>query len=515
MRRRRSGAGGRKTRAPFIHKFQTARHRYLYDVNTSRILRVSPVVHDIIDDVGRLAQDEIISKYRGRYEEADILSACSAIAQAKERDGLLLTNRPKSIMMPYTEEAIQAKLMAERMILILCVTENCNFRCRYCVYGGGYEHHRRHSQRVMDWDIARNALDDFLRHSREAEPTSVSFYGGEPLLNLPLMRQCVAYVRQETCTRPNVGFCLTTNGSLLAGDAADFLASEKFAIVVSLDGPAHLHDRNRRLLDGSPTWELITANVRTFVEKHPEYGTNGKLSFHAVAAPPIDLVELEEFFGTFDLLTDKMGITLGWVLAQNGGYLAALKPEERSVQGYEVLYNRFLTNLKSGFLNANSQAASAKVQTALFQRTFVDFHKRGYGDAPLPELFCPFPTCIPGVRRLFVTAAGEYYTCERGPEGEKMRIGSAREGIDVAKICQLLQKFVNLAKDDCSHCWCLPTCRAGCLVMVAEDGHLNENAKRTICASHRRATHRTMCDICDILEQEPRALDYFDKIAIF
>jgi uncharacterized protein len=502
------------TRTPFIHKFQTERGRYIFDVNTSRILRVAPVVHDILDDLGRLTKDDILAQYRGRYAEADILTAFREIQQAQERDNLLLTKRPEHITMPYGEEAIQAKLMKERMILILSVTEDCNFRCRYCVYGGGYAHHRGHSQRVMDWDVARVALDDFLDHNQDTRLPSVNFYGGEPLLNMPLIRRCVAHVRQKARTPLNSCFCLTTNGSLLAGSTADFLAAEEFAIVVSLDGPAHLHDRNRRTQDGAPTWELVLANVRAFLQKYPHYAANGKLSFHVVAAPPINLVELEDFFGGFDLLTDKMGITLGWVSTQDGGYIATLKAEERVVQGYDVLYNRFITNLRSGFLNAHSQAASVRIQTALFQRTFLDFYKRGYSTDPLPDYFCPLPTCIPGVRRLFVTTEGYYYTCERGPEGEKMRIGSVREGIDITKIRQLLQRFVELAKDHCRLCWCLPTCRAGCMVTVTEGEDLSENSRRFACATHRNVTHRTMRDIARILEEEPHALDYFENIVI-
>ncbi len=46
---------------------------------------------------------------------------------------------------------------------------------------------------------------------------------------------------------------LQTNGYLLNGAWADFLAAEGFSVGLSLDGPEELHDAFRRSADGGPT----------------------------------------------------------------------------------------------------------------------------------------------------------------------------------------------------------------------------------------------------------------------
>ena len=506
----------KNTSIPFVHKFQTDCNKYLYDVNTSHILKVEQVVWDIISDFGRMSKDEILSKYISVYGFDAAMSGYNAIITAQKQNGLLLTDRPNYITMPYGEEALRKKLLAERMQLTLCVTEACNFRCSYCVYGEAYKSCRNHSNKMMSWKIARLAINEFLDHSTGSQPRSVSFYGGEPLCNIELIRRCISYVRQKTGDN-NIYFALTTNGYLLKDDIADFLASENFSIAVSLDGPAPIHDRNRRSRDGSPTWNRVVTNIKTFVHKHPEYKTNGRIGIHVVGVPPIDMVELEEFFSSCNFLTENTILSLGWISTQDMTYFKSVPPEDRKVEGLDILYQEFVTNLEKGRLNKNPKAVPLKIQTALFQRTFLDFHKRGYStiDHPhLPEYFCPLPTCIPGVRRTFVATDGTYYVCERIPNTKDMMIGNVHEGINVSKVRQILQKFVDLEKDDCRFCWCLPNCHAGCIATVIRKNKLSRDARRHACAVHRKITHRTIIDICRILEKNPHALDYMEKIAI-
>ncbi|KKK93451.1 hypothetical protein LCGC14_2692740, partial [marine sediment metagenome] len=56
-----------KSLSPFIHRFQTQRNKYVYDVNTRRIIRVSPVVWDVLEDYGLVSDQEIIVKHSGTH----------------------------------------------------------------------------------------------------------------------------------------------------------------------------------------------------------------------------------------------------------------------------------------------------------------------------------------------------------------------------------------------------------------------------------------------------------------
>jgi uncharacterized protein len=501
-----------EAQSPFVHKCSTKSHKYLFDVNTSRMLRVPAVVWDIVEDFGTVSLPDLVAKYGGTYPASAISEAYDAIVAAREQ-GLLSSNRPKEISMPYEEEEIAEGLAARRESLTLVVTEQCNLRCTYCVYGGQYAHHRSHSPGKMSWDVARAAIDEYLAHSGQVAGRSVRFYGGEPLLNLPLIRQTVEYIEQER-GQTNVQFSVTTNGLLLQGEAAEFLARHGFGISVSLDGPEHMHDRYRRQKDGSETWQQIVANLRLFLKEHPEYRQGG-LRFHAVVAPPADLRELEEFFASFALFEQGMGLSVSSVSTTDTTLTDCLPFDSLGVDGYGALYERFLQNMKDGTLNEDQGQPALWVQRALFEKQIMGFYKRGYaGKASprLPERLCTLPMCLPGVRRLYVQTDGSYYPCERVQETPAFQIGSVQEGVSPEKVHALLQTFVDVSKAECRTCWCVPICQAGCVVAVMKDGKPDCQARRKACESFLRTAHRTMVSVCEALEANPEALRYMDAI---
>ena len=83
--------------------------------------------------------------------------------------------------------------------------------------------------------LQKKAIDFYLLSSGEMEKCSIAFYGGEPLLNLKLIKQCVEYVKSKTVGK-KVSFVMTTNATLLNDETVDYLQSENFEIMVSLDG---------------------------------------------------------------------------------------------------------------------------------------------------------------------------------------------------------------------------------------------------------------------------------------
>ena len=63
----------------------------------------------------------------------------------------------------------------------------------------------------MSWGVLRSALDLLLR-SDHPEPELI-FYGGEPLLELPLIMRAIEYLEAES--GGNVAVSVFTNGTLL------------------------------------------------------------------------------------------------------------------------------------------------------------------------------------------------------------------------------------------------------------------------------------------------------------
>jgi sulfatase maturation enzyme AslB (radical SAM superfamily) len=105
------------------------------------------------------------------------------------------------------------------------LTTACNLSCAYC-----FQDVR--SDRSMSWGVLRSALDLLLR-SDHPKP-ELTFYGGEPLLELPLMVRAVEYIEAEG--GGSVAVSVITNGTLLDRGTRRFLARRKIATQISFDG---------------------------------------------------------------------------------------------------------------------------------------------------------------------------------------------------------------------------------------------------------------------------------------
>jgi sulfatase maturation enzyme AslB (radical SAM superfamily) len=112
-------------------------------------------------------------------------------------------------------------------LLELILTANCNLRCSYC-----YQNAKQ--GRRMEWETLRTALDIVLRS--DPPEVAVLFYGGEPLLELPLIRRAVAHVTGARPTGKRVHYVMSTNGMLLDEETAVFLAEHRFETQLSFDG---------------------------------------------------------------------------------------------------------------------------------------------------------------------------------------------------------------------------------------------------------------------------------------
>ena len=496
--------------SPFIHRFATSQSKYVYDVNTRRIIRVSEPVWDILPDCGCLEPSRIVAKHAPAYDEAQILSAIEQIEIAQKERGLFLSQRPEAISPP-SREHVQQQLEQERQQLLLNVTENCNLRCSYCVFGGTYEHFRKHSEAQMTWEVAHLAIDDFLAHAKLSESPVISFYGGEPLLNIELIRQAVAYVKQGH-PDTNVGFGMTTNGMLLHGPTAQFLAENSFVITISLDGPRETHDRCRRDAGGKPVWDRLIANIRRFLEEHPVYKSNGRLRFSAVATAATDLEKIGEFWASCDICTDSMGMEISAQLDGDSSAARSGQNQDALSQSRGRVFGQLVQELESGEWSSRFRSKSRWVHNAL-SRAFVLFHKRKFLSPHLPNHMGLANTCIPGVRRTFVDVQGKYFTCERVITAPEQRIGDVWNGIDLERVMTLLKTWNQANSAQCRYCWCLSHCMAGCFASLT-DGQVTEAAKARLCTAFRRSRRRMLQQYTAILEENPAAFDYTSEIEV-
>ena len=129
----------------------------------------------------------------------------------------------------------------------------CNLDCRYCYYLEKQSLYPQVRSFRMDDALLEEYIVQHIAISR-GEVIRFSWHGGEPTaLGLDYFRHVVTEQRRHTPPGKRVVNGLVTNGTLLDDEWCDFLAAEGFAVGLSLDGPAELHDRYRVSKGNKPT----------------------------------------------------------------------------------------------------------------------------------------------------------------------------------------------------------------------------------------------------------------------
>lgn len=158
------------------------------------------------------------------------------------------------------------------------VTDACNLNCTYCGYGDFYSDHDARNGIMLPIGKAKALIDYLSGMWNSAENVSfnrniyVSFYGGEPLLNMQFITEIVDHFKCMNCRSRSFTFSMTTNG-LLLHKYIDYLAENKFHTLVSLDGDREANDY-RVDKSGKPAFDRIVANVNMVKKNYPEYFMN-------------------------------------------------------------------------------------------------------------------------------------------------------------------------------------------------------------------------------------------------
>jgi uncharacterized protein len=149
--------------------------------------------------------------------------------------------------------------------VIVKISERCNLNCSYCYFFNRGDSSFNENPAL----IAVETATDIARLASEACRSQgfeiVHFYlhGGEPLL-YPKRRFdafCQALING---LEPGVRYSLSiqTNGALIDQDWIDIFRTFAIAASVSLDGPAHVHDRFRIGHKGEASYEACAAGFR-------------------------------------------------------------------------------------------------------------------------------------------------------------------------------------------------------------------------------------------------------------
>lgn len=146
------------------------------------------------------------------------------------------------------------KFSREFQIFAKPVGPFCNLSCSYCYYLGKKSLFSEDNHFLMADELLEKYVVQHIMATTEAN-ISFSWHGGEPLLaGIEFFRKVVALQKKHKPAGSTIVNGIQTNGTLLDDEWCSFLAAEGFTVGISIDGPAFLHNKNRRTRGNSNTF---------------------------------------------------------------------------------------------------------------------------------------------------------------------------------------------------------------------------------------------------------------------
>lgn len=365
------------------------------------------------------------------------------------------------------DAVVEGLVRHQPMKMMLFMAQTCNLRCTYCY---GIEGNYRDEGRLMAPEVARASVDYLFRDSPDRRHFYVYFFGGEPLLNLPVMRETVRYGREcAAAAGKTIEFGVTTNGTLLTEAACDFLTGEDFQITVSLDGTPTGHDVNRPTKGGGGSSQHVLRGLdrlrgRTLRPNQLKIRATMSHQNH-------DPIEIADYFSSLGI--QKFGI--GSTVARAGDP----QPTTLADEDFEELEDRFEVAL---------DRLIDRIEKGKRPPRYNPFYKgirclaRGQSK--------PFIGC--GVCRndQGIGTDGRIYPCHRYVGLDNYVIGHVRTGLDRDKTRAVYRQFFEMWERHCSNCWARYSCSGSCAWQHSHDDGRLRDPIGSQCNSIRRSLQR-------------------------
>ncbi len=418
-----------------VHQFQLDGYNIVIDVASGSVHAVDKAAYDVISMYEEYPKKEILRKLsRRKYGERKLdrseLEECYDQVTELRDAGKLFSEDS------YASLAGELKKRTSGVVKALClhVAHTCNLNCSYCFASQGKYHGER---ALMTTEVGRRAIDFLIENSGSRRNLEVDFFGGEPLMNFDMVKDTVAYAReQEKKYNKNFRFTLTTNGLLIDDDVIDFANRECSNVVLSLDGRKEVHDRFRVDYAGNGSWDRIVPKFRKMVEAR-----NGKSYYMR---------------GTFthnnpDFLEDiKVMLDLGFrELSMEPVVCADDDPMKLTEEDLPVVLRQYED------LARLMKKKKAEGDPFTFYHYMLDLTGG-------PCIYKRISGCGSGTEYMAVTAWGDLYPCHQFVNDPEYKLGDIWNGVTAENIRDEFKLCNVYAKPDCQNCWARLYCAGGC-----------------------------------------------------
>jgi len=259
-----------------FHLFQAAGRDFLYLVPSAAIFALDESTSAVLGllTAQKRPEEAVIAALAERFDPATVRDAIADLLEAR---AIGYEHEPEARfprvlpMMPVMDSASAPRTgVIPLTTMVMNVTNQCNLACTYCYeYGEDkiVDTENGKKPKFMAEQTARDSVEFLLRESGSV--AHLTFFGGETLLNFPVLQSTVAYGRRRAAELgKSIDFSLTTNATLLRPDIIEFLVANDVGVTISIDGPREMQDKFRVFHNGAGSYDVIAPKIKELLKRH-------------------------------------------------------------------------------------------------------------------------------------------------------------------------------------------------------------------------------------------------------
>jgi uncharacterized protein len=463
------------------HRFRGEASEFLYLVPSGGIFALDSLTTTVLGALaaGPLGQEELVHRVlqKASCAPADVSACIHELRQVRAiRDEA------------HTEDEWPQQLPEHFPLqtLVLNVTNQCNLSCQYCYeFGEDKIATPEGKKKFMDLETAKSSVDYLLEQSEGRKSVHITFFGGETLMNFPLLRHVVEYSREKAGRKGvNIDYSLTTNATLLTSQIIDYLAQNRVGVTVSIDGPKEMNDKFRVFSNGRGSYDIMEPKVRELLARHHTRPIAARVTMTSHALDVLKIYRhLKNDLGFHEVGFAPVTTSLDRLYSINEPGL------HRVFEQFGELAQEYLLFALRGELHGFSNVSD----------TLAELHQGVNKSHP----------CGAGLGLVGVGPSGDIAPCHRFVDSDEHVLGSVTTGMDKKKQAAFLDRGNIKRKYDCHSCWVRPLCAGGChheaFVRYGDTGHPNLH----YCDWIREWTHTCLEIYGALAEKNPSFLEYF------